>query len=61
LLLGLGLGLAVSVLIEVGRRIWQWQIRRARRRDRRDGGLADRPSEPGDRPATAGVTTRWPG
>lgn len=26
----LGLGLAVSVLIEVARRVWEWQSRRAR-------------------------------
>jgi membrane protein DedA with SNARE-associated domain len=59
LLLGLGLGLGVSVLIEISRRVWQWRARRrlARPEVRPPGA----PAEPDDRPATAGVTTRWPG
>lgn len=63
LLLGLGLGLGVSVLIEVARRVWQWRARvvRERHRDHPPDALAGQVAELDDRPATVGVTTRWPG
>ncbi len=67
LLLGLGLGLAVSVLIEAGRRVWQWRARVRRGQHRGpDGGrppgpLAERVADLDEGPATVGVTTRWPG
>jgi membrane-associated protein len=63
LLLGLGLGLAVSVLIEISRRVWQWRARRrlAREEPRPPGAPAEPAAERDDRPATVGVTTRWPG
>ena len=61
LLLGLGLGLAVSVLIEAGRRVWQWRARVRRGRARPPGALAERVAELDDRSAAVGVTTRWPG
>jgi membrane-associated protein len=61
LLLGLGVGLAVSVLIEISRRVWQWRARRRRDQVRPPGAGAERSAELDDRPATVGVTTRWPG
>lgn len=63
LLLGLGLGLGVSVLIEVARRVWQWRARvvRERHQDHPPDALAGQVAELDDRPATVGVTTRWPG
>jgi len=67
LLLGLGLGLAVSVLAEIGRRVWQWQSRRRRYQARPPGpadraaGRDDRAAGVDDPSAAVGVTTRWPG